>query len=139
LESVQRCFTKRIPSISTFSTYAERLVLVNFDTLELRRLRFYLIFHYKVFNHLTPFDPETIFQVYQTPTSLRYNTPFIQKPAHISNKILDTLFYRCINAWNSGTIYRWIYVIRIPYPHLSVVLETLISLDFLRVRNLYSL
>ena len=56
LESVQRSFTKRIPSISNF-TYAERLALLNLDTLELGRLRFDLIFYYKVFNHLTPFDP----------------------------------------------------------------------------------
>ena len=99
LESVQRSFTKRIPSISNFS-YAERLALLNLDTLELRRLRFDLIFYYKVFNHLTPFDPQTTFHVYQPPTSLRCNTPFIQKPAHASNKTLNTLFYRCIDAWN---------------------------------------
>jgi hypothetical protein len=58
LESVQRSFTKRIPSISKL-TCTERLAHLNLDTLELRRLRFDLIFYYKVFNHLTSFDPQT--------------------------------------------------------------------------------
>jgi hypothetical protein len=47
-ESVHRSFAKRIPSISNF-TYAERLALLDLDTLELRRLRFDLIFYYKIF------------------------------------------------------------------------------------------
>jgi hypothetical protein len=99
LESVQRRFTKRIPSISNF-TYAERLAYLNLDTLELRRLRFDLVFYYKVFNHLTPFDPSTVFNTYHPPTCLRSNLPVIQKPVHASNKLLATLFYRCIDAWN---------------------------------------
>jgi hypothetical protein len=99
LESVQRSFTKRIPSISKL-TYAERLAHLNLDTLELRRLRFDLIFYYKVFNHLTSFDPQTVFGIYHPPACLRCNTSFIQKPAHMSNKTLATLFYRGIDAWN---------------------------------------
>jgi hypothetical protein len=99
LESVQRSFTKRIPSISKL-TYAERLAHLNLDTLELRRLRFDLIFYYKVFNHLTSFDPQTVFGIYHPPACLRSNTSFIQKPAHMSNKTLATLFYRGIDAWN---------------------------------------
>jgi hypothetical protein len=99
LESVQRSFTQRIPSISKL-TYAERLAHLSLDTLELRRLRFDLIFYYKVFNHLTSFDPQTVFGIYHPPACLRYNTSFIQKPAHMSNKNLATLFYTGIDTWN---------------------------------------
>ena len=99
LESVQRHFTKRIPSISN-CTYAERLARLDLETLELRRLRFDLIFYYKVFNNLSPFDPRILFCEYHPPMSLRFNLPFIQKPAHMSNLALNTLFYRCIDAWN---------------------------------------
>jgi hypothetical protein len=92
-------FTERIPSISKL-TYAERLAHLNLDTLELGRLRFDLIFYYKVFNHLTSFDPQTVFGIYQPPACLRSNTSFIQKPAHMCNKTLATLVYRGIDAWN---------------------------------------
>ncbi len=69
LESVQRKFTKRIPSISKL-TYAERLAAMNLETLELRRLRFDLIFYYKVFNNLTPFAPDSVFTTYVPPPCL---------------------------------------------------------------------
>jgi hypothetical protein len=124
---VQRSVTKRIPSISKL-TYAERLAYLNLDTLELRRLRFDLIFYYKVFNHLTSFDPQTVFGIYHPPACLRSNTSFIKKPAHMSNKTLATLFYRGILM--RGTTYLPIYVIRNHYFHLNDVLEMSNCLDF---------
>jgi hypothetical protein len=42
----------------------------------------------------------TFFGIYHPPACLRSNTSFIQKPAHMSNKTLATLFYRDIDAWN---------------------------------------
>ena len=66
IECVQRNFSKRIPYLSVL-TYAERLAMLNLETLELRRLHFDLIFYYKVFNHLTPFDPETVFTMHTPP------------------------------------------------------------------------
>jgi hypothetical protein len=41
-----------------------------------------------------------VFGIYHPPACLRSNTSFIQKPAHMSNKTLATLFYRVIDAWN---------------------------------------
>ena len=99
LESVQRQFSKRIPSISDKS-YADRLAVLNLETLELRRLRFDLIFYFKVFNNLTPFSPELVFTVYSPPSFLRTNQIMIQKPTHASEKMLSSTFYRCIDAWN---------------------------------------
>lgn len=99
LESVQRNFSKRIPSLSSLP-YSERLAILNLDTLELRRLRFDLILYYKVFNHLTPFDPSLVFTTYIPPPGLRSNRPTLVKPTKLSNKALSTAFYRTIDAWN---------------------------------------
>jgi len=52
LENVQRQFTKRITSISHL-TYHERLIILDLDSLELRRLRFDLIQYYNILNNLT--------------------------------------------------------------------------------------
>jgi hypothetical protein len=100
VESVQRNFSKRILN-TPHLTYAERLALLNLDTLELRRLRFDLIFYYKVYNNLTPFDPKVVFTVYSPPSNLRNNTPYVIKPAKLSRKVLSTVFYRSIDAWNA--------------------------------------
>jgi hypothetical protein len=99
LESVQRNFSKRIPSISNYN-YADRLAILNLETLELRRLRFDLIFYFKVFNNLTPFTPDLVFTTYTPPPCLRSNSPIIQKPIHASSKFLSITFYRSIDAWN---------------------------------------
>jgi hypothetical protein len=101
IESVQRNFSKRIPSLSSL-TYAERIAMLNLETLELRRLRFDLIFYYKVFNNLTPFDPNVVFTMYFPPPILRHNSPIIQKPIRTSNKLCPGIFfYRNIDAWNN--------------------------------------
>ena len=81
-------------------TYAERLAVLNLETLELRRLRSDLIVYYKVFNHLTPFDPDLVFKIYSPPNCLRSNEPFILKSITVPNKLLSTIFYRAVDAWN---------------------------------------
>ena len=63
IENVQRNFSKRIPSLSSLP-YPERLALLDLEPLELRRLWFDLIYYFKVFKHLTPFDPEDAFLLY---------------------------------------------------------------------------
>jgi ribonuclease P/MRP protein subunit RPP40 len=99
IESVQRNFTKRIPSLTSL-TYAERIATLNLETLELRRLRFDLIFYYKIFHCLTPFDPSDVFSTYVPPTNLSCNSPILLKPTKASNKLLSGTFYRNIDAWN---------------------------------------
>jgi ribonuclease P/MRP protein subunit RPP40 len=100
IENVQRNFSKRIQSISSLS-YLERLAVLDLEPLELRRLRFDLIYYFKVLNHLTPFDPKDIFTIYMPAASLRSNSPYLQKPTKASNKLLHTLFYRNVDAWNA--------------------------------------
>jgi len=42
IKRVQRCFTKRLPGLNKYS-YCERLVRLNFPSLELRRLQNVLV------------------------------------------------------------------------------------------------
>jgi hypothetical protein len=100
LESVQRNFTKRIAYISS-RTYPERLAIMNLELLELRRLRFDLVYYYKIFNELTPFDPNKVFSIHTPVASSRSNLPYLQKPAKASNKSSSMLYYRCVEAWNT--------------------------------------
>jgi len=48
-ESVQRRFTKRFIIAAIYLAYRERLVTLGLDRLEVRRLRFDLIYVYKIF------------------------------------------------------------------------------------------
>ena len=100
IENVQRNFTKRIPSISSLP-YSERLALLDLDLLELRRLRFDLIYYYKVLNHLTPFNPDEVFTTYLPAARSRSETPYLQKPIKATNRLLSTSFHRNIDAWNA--------------------------------------
>jgi hypothetical protein len=92
IESVQRNFRKRIPSLSSLP-YPERLALIDLEPLELRRLRFDVIYFFKVFNHLAPFNPSDTFLIYTPIASSRSNSPYLQRPTKASNKLLHTLFY----------------------------------------------
>ena len=79
IENVQRNFTKRLPSLSSLP-YTERLAHIDLDLLELRRLRFDLIYYYKVLNNLTPLDPYVVFSVYTpSPWSIS-EMPYLLKP-----------------------------------------------------------
>jgi hypothetical protein len=100
IENVQRNFTKRIPSLSSLP-YTERLALLDLNLLELRRLRFDLIYYYKVLNNLTPFDPSEVFSVYTPSSWSRSDMSHSQKPIKGTNRLLSTFFFRSIDAWNA--------------------------------------
>ena len=57
IETIQRKFTKRIPSIKHLS-YLERLKIIELEPLELRRLHFDLIYYYKILHDLTPHNKD---------------------------------------------------------------------------------
>jgi hypothetical protein len=95
LESMQRSFMKRLPSISS-RTYPERLALLDLKPLELRRLRADLIYCFKIFNNLTPFDANEVFLIYTPIASSRSNSPYLLKLAKASNKELSVLFFQCV-------------------------------------------
>jgi hypothetical protein len=100
IENVQQSFSKRIPSISSLS-YPERLALLDLELLELRRLRFDLIYYYKVMNHLTPFNPNNVLIVYSPDARSRSSHPYLQKPAKATNRLLSMFFFRSVDAWNA--------------------------------------
>jgi hypothetical protein len=77
------------------------LALLNLEPLELRRLRADLAYYCKIFNNLTPFDPNEVFLTYTPLVSSRSDSPYLSKPIKATNKTLSLLFYRWTDAWNS--------------------------------------
>jgi hypothetical protein len=72
--------------------------MLNFENVELRRLRFDLTFYYKMFNDLSPFYPNVAFTVYILPPNLNRSSPTMQKPIRISTKPFSGIFYVNIDA-----------------------------------------
>ena len=99
IEKVQRNFTKRIPSLASKS-YQERLTVLNLEPLELRRLRFDLIYYYKVLNNLSPLEPSNLFSFSNPIESTRSVLPYLLKPRKASNKLLSAFSCRQIDCWN---------------------------------------
>src|SRR5664279_893447 len=60
LENVQRRFTKRIPGMFNL-TYHQRLVALDLESLEIRRLRFDLLLTYKILFGLIGLNTEVFF------------------------------------------------------------------------------
>ena len=100
LESVQRRFTKRIPSLHSFP-YLERLKLINLQSLEERRLKFDLIMYYKILNNLTPFALTDFFNIRCPMSTLRDCSPQLCKPTKGSNYIFSSFCVRGIDCWNN--------------------------------------
>ena len=100
VESVQRKFSKRIHSISHL-TYAERLLKLNLESLELRRLRFDLIHYFKFIVLKHPDDLYENFLFHNPPLSARASSPILVKPPRSSAKLDSSFFYRHTKAWNS--------------------------------------
>jgi hypothetical protein len=99
LESVQRAFTKRIPALK-FSTYGDRLKLLNLESLELRRLRQDLVLTYKILFSKVDIDSKKLF-VYHTDTITRGHRfkLYMQR----SNTTTRQKFYcnRVVTIWNN--------------------------------------
>jgi hypothetical protein len=97
LENVQLNFSKRIPSLSSL-IYLETLALLNLELLELRRLRFDLIYYYKILHYLTPFNPDIAFHIYRSPEASRSSFPYFQEPNNATTTLLLSFFCRCIDS-----------------------------------------
>ena len=104
IERVQRNFTKRIPSLSNLS-YAERLAMLDLETLECRRLKADLTMYYKIINNLTVFNSSTYFEfnvhVRDTRLAADSNSYCINKPFCRTSGFQNDFFQRCILCWNS--------------------------------------
>ncbi len=105
LESVQRRFTKRLYGLGSLS-YPERLVALNLEPLELRRLHADLILVYKIIHHLIALRFEDFFQ-YARSTATRGHAFKLAIPKCSTNYSRFFFSYRVVNAWNSlsaGTV-----------------------------------
>ena len=100
IESVQRRFSKGIPSLSNLS-YTQRLDKLGLESLELRRLRFDLINYYKVLNGFSPIDPLNHFSIHHPISSSRSSVPHLRKPLRCNSKLSTSFFFRHVDAWNS--------------------------------------
>ena len=69
IEGVQRYFTRRLFPDKQYS-YAERLVLINLDKLESRRIKSDIIMCFKIINNLVDIDPSNFFEI--SPKSSQY-------------------------------------------------------------------
>ena len=98
LEAVQRRFTKKLKGFSTL-TYAERLVKLNSDSLELRRLKQDLVTMYKVFNGLMVLNISEFFEYNHANT--RGHSFKVIKPSCINNARSFSFACRRVDCWNS--------------------------------------
>lgn len=64
-------------------------------------LRVDLIYYYKVFNHLTPCNPNDVFIVYSPDARSRSNLPYLEKPIKATHRLLSVSFFRSVDAWNA--------------------------------------
>jgi hypothetical protein len=94
IENIERNFTKRIPSQSSLQ-YSERLAIFDLDLLELRRLRFDLIYYYKVLNrpNLTHFNHSEVFIIYSPSERSRSALPYIYRNQSTPQKVFNHLCF----------------------------------------------
>ena len=100
LESVQRCFTRRLPSLKFYS-YTDRLRILKTDSLELRRLKTDLSMYYKILSGLVDLDAEIFFKIDKNVHSTRTNGVKLIKPVSKSSLHSNTFSHRCLNCWNA--------------------------------------
>ena len=98
IERVQRQFTRYIHGLSSLS-YQERLCVLGLESLESRRLKHDLIYYYKIFNGLTPFNSEDYFQVNNCDVDLRFRQIIVIPEFH-TDLCKNNFFSRRIDIWN---------------------------------------
>jgi len=98
IETVQRRFTKRIPSVSHLS-YSERLEFLGLEPLEYRRLIAGLTMMYKIVHNLVDVDRNA--HITLNSTSVARNSFLkLHKQTSLSSVHAQFLCMRCLNAWD---------------------------------------
>ena len=98
IQNVQRRFTKRIPGFSECS-YRERLSLLKLPSLELRRLRFDLIFCYRVIFGFVDINCDNFFEI-KSCTITRGHPYKIFKHQCASSTRSSFFSERVVGIWN---------------------------------------
>ncbi len=99
LESVQRRFTKRLYGMGSLS-YTERLIALNLEPLELRRLKADLILVYKIIHRLVSLNFDDFFK-YARSAVTRGHAFKLEIPLCATNYGKFFFSYRVVSAWNS--------------------------------------
>jgi hypothetical protein len=99
IETVQRTFTKSMGNLR-LSTYSERLVILNLDSLQCRRLKADLVMCYKILNGLLDIDSSCFFKR-QLYASTRGNSIKLAKIHVASERDKNFFTNRVINIWNA--------------------------------------
>ncbi len=97
IEKVQRKFTKRLPGMKNLS-YSNRLIRLDCDPLELRRLKADLTFTFKIFKGYIDVDRTQLFELKTTTTRGHHwtiKTKFVRK-AYYKHFFTN----RVVNIWN---------------------------------------
>jgi hypothetical protein len=98
IEKVQRYFTRRLFAGKSFS-YPERLFLLNWDSLETRRIKSDVTMYYKVIHNLVELDSKNFFNFSNAPT--RGHSQKIVKKFYSSNAYDNTFANRSVDCWNA--------------------------------------
>lgn len=99
IKSVQHQFTKRLNGL-TFVPYDERLILLNAERLEVRRLRTDLITCYKIINGIVDMLPNEFF-IFNNSANTRGHSLKLFVPDSRVNARSHFFCVRVITLWNS--------------------------------------
>ena len=99
IENVQRAFTKRLPGLYNYS-YNERLIELNIQTLEHRRLVTDLVMCYNIVHGLNAISFNDLFNKSTNPSSRGHTLRLV--PPLVKNNTEKSLFStRVVSPWNS--------------------------------------
>lgn len=101
IESVQKKFTKRLPGLSDYS-YADRLRILNLQSLEHRRLQFDLVTCFNIIHRHICLEPNDFF-IFSTNNRSRGHPYRLIVPLAKSNIKKHSFSCRIIHPWNSLT------------------------------------
>lgn len=103
IESVQRRFTRIVCNRLNlnFSSYSERLTILELESLEIRRVKFDLILLYKILHKLIYIDFESFFTINRFSYNLRRHNLSLRGSDPHKSRIRSNFFaHRVINVWN---------------------------------------
>ena len=81
-------------------SYKDRLLILNLESLELRRLKNDLLMYYKVLHNCVDLDKSDFFNFAQNDYNTRGHNLKLKKFSFSNNCLENTFSNRCINCWN---------------------------------------
>ena len=100
IERTQRYFTRRALKCVGLS-YVDRLVILNLESLEIRRIKSDLKLCYKILNGLCDLEPAQFFTLAPVSSVTRGHNKKLIKPICHTNGQLNFFTNRVVNVWNS--------------------------------------